>query len=210
MTPDPERWNSLWLQLNARGDGQAALKQLVKLYSQPHRAYHNLQHLQTMLTEFDSARQLCANPEAVEMAIWFHDAVYDTHAKDNEEKSAALCAEILRAALVSTEFIERVGALILTTKHASTPDAAQDSDASVLVDADLAVLGKPAEEFDRYERNIRAEYAWVSADAFRAGRTTVLRSFLDRPRIFATEHFHKLYEATARLNLANSIKALAS
>jgi predicted metal-dependent HD superfamily phosphohydrolase len=207
MIPEYEGWNLLWRRIDARGDADQVLKQLTDLYSETHRAYHNLQHLHVVLAEFKQAQLLCVNPDAVEMSIWFHDAIYDTHAKDNEEKSAALCAGILRAASLMEDFNDRVTALILATKHTSSPS---DPDAAVLVDADLSILGRPEPEFDQYERNIRAEYSWVSDEAFRTGRTAVLRSFLDRPRIFTTDHFHHLYEATARKNLSRSIAALKS
>ena len=161
-------------------------------YAEPHRHYHTLEHIEHCLREFDPA--LAADPEAVELAIWFHDAVYDTRRSDNEEKSAALLLELMPDA-------KRAAAMILVTKHhkASTPDEA------LLVDVDLAILGQPREAFDRYEKQIREEYAWVPSLIFRAKRASILRGFLDRPFIYGTEAFRAKYEEAARANLLRSL-----
>ncbi|HEX7899907.1 MAG TPA: N-methyl-D-aspartate receptor NMDAR2C subunit [Planctomycetota bacterium] len=160
-------------------------------YAEPHRRYHTLEHIEHCLAEFDPA--LAQDPEAVELAIWFHDAVYDTRRSDNEERSAAWLLELLPEA-------KRAAELILVTKHhqASTPDEA------LLVDVDLAILGQSKERFDRYEKQIREEYAWVPGLIFRRKRRKILRGFLERPFIYGTEAFRAKYEAAARANLLRS------
>ena len=95
--------------------------------------------------------------------------------------------------------------LILATKH----NRPVSGDAALLVDIDLAILGKPADEFDRYDAAIRQEYAWVSEEAYRAGRSKVLQSFLDRTTIYQTEFFRNLYEAQARTNLQRVLHILS-
>ena len=202
---DCKRLVALWSQIGARSDPGKALHEVFDYYKEPHRFYHNLNHILKMLHEFDRARSLCVHPNEVEFAIWFHDAIYDPKAKDNEELSAELAVATLREAHVGAPFRERVRALILATKHTAAPVG---PDASVLVDADLSILGKPAAEFDAYEATIRKEYAWVSDDAFRSGRAAVLRQFLGRPRIYSTELFFGLYENAARANIARSLEAL--
>jgi predicted metal-dependent HD superfamily phosphohydrolase len=99
---------------------------------------------------------------------------------------------------------ERVTDLIMATCHASPPDA---PDARYVVDADLSILGAPVAEFDRYEGQVRQEYAFVSEPDWRTGRARILRVFLDRPRIFLTPEFAAL-EGPARANLERSIKGL--
>ena len=162
-------------------------------------------HIDECLREFDPARHLTNNLCAVEAAIWFHDAVYDSRTKDNEEKSAELWRDVAAGAGIEARVVEKVAKLILATKHAATP---VDSDAELIADVDLAILGQPAERFDEYERQIREEYAWVPSEAFAAGRGAVLRGFLSRPSIYATEHFRRKYEARARENLRRSLERL--
>ncbi len=167
------------------------LDRLRDRYAEPHRHYHTLEHIEHCLEEFDPLQ--AADPEAVELAIWFHDAIYDTRRHDNEERSAEWLLQELPEA-------RRAAALILVTKHhkASTPDEA------LLVDVDLAILGQSEERFDRYERQIRAEYAWVPEDVFRRKRAELLDGFLARPFIYGTEPFRAKYEAAARANLSRS------
>ena len=167
------------------------LEELRARYAEPHRRYHTLEHIAHCLEEFDPA--MAADPEAVELAIWFHDAIYDPRRSDNEERSAARLLELMPEA-------KRAAELVLVTKHhkASTPDEA------LLVDVDLAILGQPAERFDLYERQIREEYAWVPKLVFKMKRASILRGFLKRPFIYGTELFRAKYEAAARANLSRS------
>ena len=98
-----------------------------------------------------------------------------------------------------------VGYLIMATQHHAV---AEDPDTRLLVDIDLAILGQPAHIFDVYEQQIRQEYAWVPQEAFRQGRTRILRVFLHRSSIYATAHFRPCYEEQARINIARSLRAL--
>ena len=195
----------LWVRLGAQSHAALVFHELQTRYAERHRHYHNLKHINAVLAEFASARQFCAHPDDVELAAWFHDAIYDPKAKDNEEQSATLCAHALVDGRVHSEIITRVHALILATKHTAVPS---NSDAAVLVDADLSILGQPKADFDAYEVAIRQEYAWVDETAFREGRAAVLQSFLDRPKIFTTDFFAGRYEAEARKNLRRSLRAL--
>jgi predicted metal-dependent HD superfamily phosphohydrolase len=180
-------------------------QELVSRYSEPQRHYHNLAHVAECIAEFDSARQLAEDPTAVEVAIWFHDAVYDTHAADNEERSAKLAEEHIAQAGGGVRLSESVAALVLATK---THDPALNPDAPFLVDVDLSILGKPKDRFDEYEAQIRREYEWVPVETFKAKRSEILERFLARERIYATDHFFDKYEQPARTNLRNSIRIL--
>ncbi|HEY3324888.1 MAG TPA: N-methyl-D-aspartate receptor NMDAR2C subunit [Planctomycetota bacterium] len=202
---DRERWLKLWGRIGARGDGGAVFDDLRQRYSEAQRAYHNLQHIEFCLEEFDLVRSLCAEPEQVEAAIWFHDAIYDPKEKDNEERSAQLAAEVLRAAGAGDELINQVQRLILATKHTA---AAQDEQTAILLDIDLAILGRSAAEFDAYEKAIRMEYDWVPAEKYREGRGAVLRGFLARQQIYATSYFREKYEETARENITQALERL--
>lgn len=175
-------------------------------YATPPRAYHNLDHISQMLGEFDAAKHLAQSPDAVEFAIWYHDAIYDSRAKDNEEQSAQLMRADLAEAEAPESLLKVVEALILATRHHQPPVTA---DEKLLVDCDLAILGQPAAAFDAYEKAIRVEYDWVPDTAFREGRVKVLTSFLARPTIYASAYFQQRYEAASRANLTRSIQALS-
>lgn len=86
-----QHWLALWQRIGAHGDPHAVYNDLVTRYSESHRAYHTLAHIQHCLDEFEQVRHLIANPDAVELALWYHDAIYDTKAKDNEEKKRGAC-----------------------------------------------------------------------------------------------------------------------
>lgn len=200
-----DSWFRLWRGLGAAGDRDAELDDLKQRYSEPWRKYHTLQHLTECVECFATASHLAERPFEVEAALWFHDAVYDVRAHDNEERSAELARKVLGDAGVELGAVERVADLVLATKHRALPVL---QDAKLLVDIDLSILGARATRFDEYELQIRAEYSFVPDAVFKAGRSAVLRSFLERPRIYSTEHFHEQLGETARANLVRSLAAL--
>ena len=139
------------------------------------------------------------------MALWYHDAVYDPRAADNEVKSAALALEVARAAGLPEALGGRVAELIRASTHRSAPD---DPDTRLFADIDLSILGQPEGAFDEYERHVREEYGWVPEAAFRSGRAGILRSLLGRPVLYGTPIFREKYEASARRNLERSLLKL--
>lgn len=199
-----------WLRLWTAAGGQAAqarrpYERLADRYAEPHRHYHVLAHVDHCLREFDAIRDLADHADSVEMAVWFHDAIYDPKAKDNEARSAELARDVLDVGGFRDEFRDRVAELVLETAHASAPTS---NDAALLVEADLAILGQPERAFDEYERGIRREYSWVDDAAFAAGRAAILESFLRRPSIFHVHSMRQAYEDAARRNLRRSIDRL--
>lgn len=195
-------WQRAWSGAGARGDGQSWRDALLARYREPQRHYHTLQHLAECLALFDGAIGLARQPAAVELGLWFHDAIYDVKSSRNEEASADWAREVLLGAGVAAGFAERVHALVLATRHTAQPE---DADEQLLVDIDLSILGATRERFDEYERQIRAEYAFVPGFLFNLKRRQILRSFLDRPRIYATGHFHARLEQAARVNLTRAL-----
>jgi predicted metal-dependent HD superfamily phosphohydrolase len=179
--------------------------QLVALYSEPHRHYHNQQHIVGCLEEFDLARELAHQPIAVELAIWFHDAVYDARAADNEERSAQLAQAWLSKTHAEPAMMDAVSHLVLATKR---HDASLHVDAGLLVDVDLSILGQTQNRFWDYESQIRAEYSWVPAEIFSVKRAEILEGFLARRRIYNTDLFFGRLEGQARINLQASIRHL--
>ncbi|MBI2624953.1 MAG: N-methyl-D-aspartate receptor NMDAR2C subunit [Candidatus Nealsonbacteria bacterium] len=200
-----QRWTALWKRLGARGDASKVYNDLVARYSEPHRAYHTLEHIGHCLDEFEQVRNLVTNPDTVELALWYHDTIYDTKAKDSEERSAVLAVEMVRNASLPDDLGLSVVNLITATKHTSVPT---DPDVQLLVDIDLSILGQSEDKFDEYERQVRREYEWVAEDAFVAGRSAILKSFLDRSAIYSTQLFRNKYETQARRNIARSLARL--
>ena len=193
-----DRWLRLWNNVGTGGDAVARYEELVRRWSEPHRAYHTMQHLGECLAQYESARHLAIDPDAVELAIWYHDAVYQPLASDNEEQSAKLAMVGLR----DESFARRVERLILATKHAAVPT---DPDARLLVDVDLAILGQPWDRFEEYEKQIRVEFAEVPDPVFKPKRAQVLRSFLERPALYSIPEFRDRLEEKARRNLSRSL-----
>ena len=200
-----QRWAALWQRLGAQESADAVYSDLVARYSEPHRAYHTLEHIGHCLDELEQVRHLSINPNAVELALWYHDAIYDTKTKDSEERSTALAVEMVRNTSLSDNLGQLIANLITATKHTVLTT---DSDVQLLVDIDLSILGQPENKFDEYERQVRKEYEWVPEDQFVAGRSAILKSFLDRPNIYSTQFFRNKYEAQARANIAKSLARL--
>jgi predicted metal-dependent HD superfamily phosphohydrolase len=186
----------------AEGAAAAAFSDLVHRYGEAGRHYHNLRHLAEVLAMVDG---LGCEP-AVRLAAWFHDAIYDSRSKDNEERSAELAETVLGGFRLPAPLIADVRRLILLTKtHSSDAD---DSDGHVLLDADLAILGADERRYDEYAASIRREYAWVGEEAYREGRGRVLDGFLRRPRLYFTDALFGSHELRARDNLSLELAAL--
>lgn len=199
------RWSELLVKTEITDPELTTYKKLVALYSEQHRVYHNLTHIAHCLDEYRQARQSAEHQNEVEMALWFHDAIYNTRSHDNEEKSAELSRQELKIMGAEDSFGDRVHDLILVTKHIETPVGI---DAEILADVDLSILGKSPIEFNYYEDGIRQEYFWVPDEQFRSGRVGVLKRFLDRPSIYLTDFFRQKYEEQARKNLEISVARL--
>jgi predicted metal-dependent HD superfamily phosphohydrolase len=191
-----------WRDIGAAPANANVFDRLAAAYAEPHRKYHSTQHLQECLQLLDSVHEQAVRPHEVELALWFHDAIYDVKRSDNEERSAAWARTELEKSGAPTPAVERVVDLVLVTRHTGQPSS---EDQQLLVDIDLAILGAPQARFAEYESQIRAEYAFVPGWLFRRKRKAILRSFLDRSRIFGTAHFHAELEQRARVNLAGAV-----
>ncbi|MEM1205148.1 MAG: N-methyl-D-aspartate receptor NMDAR2C subunit [Acidobacteriota bacterium] len=186
------------------GDGRLYLE-LVERHAEPHRQYHDLRHVDDCLGHLDDLPVEGTDPATIEVAIWFHDAVYDPYGKDNEGASAELARRSLGQLGADGDRIERVVHLILATRHDAVPD---DLDAQRMVDIDLAILGSDRRRFEAYEGEIRGEYRKVPGFLFRRKRKQILRGFLERESLYLTAPFVERFEETARSNLAWSIECL--
>lgn len=196
-------WQNTWNALQATAPA-GLYEQLIEAYCEPQRHYHTLQHLEECLQLHAKAEHLASSPQEIAVALWFHDAVYDVRAHNNEVRSADWVVTALQLAGVSAEVQARVHTLIMATQHTAVPTA---GDAAYLVDVDLAILGAPPARFAQYEQQIQQEYAWVPQAIFRTKRHAVLQGFLARPRIYSTPFFAQQLEASARANLQKALQA---
>jgi predicted metal-dependent HD superfamily phosphohydrolase len=197
-----ERWIATWERLGA-APPPGVYEELVAAYGEPHRRYHTLRHLDECFGL--GARWDAERPGEVELALWFHDAVYDTRRHDNEQRSAVWAREVANRAGLEPGVGERVAALIMATRHDAVPVG---TDACVLVDIDLAILGADAQRFDEHERDVRAEYGWVPGVTFRAERRKILQRLLAREVLYNTPRMRESHEVRARANLRRSLAAL--
>jgi len=169
----------------------AVYRDVVTRYAEPHRHYHTLEHVAEVLAVVD---ELDGDVD-VEWAAWLHDVIYDVHAADSEARSAGYAGEVLAQLRAPDEAIKEVQRLIeLSATHAVVGG---DKKGLVFVEADLAILSSPPERYDRYARDVRAEYAHVDDAAWRSGRRAVLQSLVSR---VANER--------ARSNLARELATL--
>ena len=205
MTQLAQSWHTAWSALTHNDSGDALFTALLVAYSAPQRHYHTLQHLQECVEHFEATAHLARHPHEVAIALWFHDAIYDTHAHNNEAASAQWAVQALRAAHAPSDTCARVEALIMATRHSAAPTT---PDACLLVDIDLSILGADEARFTQYEAQIKCEYSFVDAAIFNVKRAEILRGFMARAKIYSTPLFNQKLEAKARENLARSIQLL--
>lgn len=181
-----------------------------RYYTEPHRHYHDLHHIIASLKTFEEHfvdEATC--PEEIRMAIWFHDLVYNTKAKDNERRSADIARAVLGSPTNELS-INRICGMIKRTAH--MPGKRYERivppsyDARILLDVDLSILSSDEKVFAEYESNIQKEYDWVNQEVFATKRIEFLNSLLDAKHIFWTEYAKKEWEDIARDNIENSIR----
>lgn len=185
--------------------------ELEQAYRQPHRRYHTASHIAAVLRTagrlggqvgLDAGESAC-----VALAACAHDVVYDGRSGADERASADWAKDRLARLGVAPAHIARVVALVLATAdHEVRPD---DLGASVLNDADLAILAAPSDEYAAYVDAVRFEYRSLSDSQWRAGRAAAMSALLDRPRLFATDVAFERWELAARRNLTAELDALA-
>jgi predicted metal-dependent HD superfamily phosphohydrolase len=178
---------------------------VVAAWSEPHRRYHDLAHLAGVLGLVGELAGAAADPDAVRLAAWYHDVVYDPHRPDNEQVSAERARAGLRG-LVPEERVEEVVRLVLLTAgHDPAPD---DANGVVLCDADLAVLAGPPESYAAYASAVREEYGHLSDEEFTAGRIAVLEHLLALPALYRLPAVAAQWTPRARANLTAELTLL--
>jgi predicted metal-dependent HD superfamily phosphohydrolase len=208
-----DRWRSAVRGAGATVDAElvtGAGLELIDRWREPHRHYHDVAHLDAVLSVVEWHADVAAEPDLVRLAAWWHDAVYEPRAvgDDNERESAALAGRVLsRLGLAPVAVAEVERLVLLTAGHAVDPT---DANAALLCDADLGVLGGDPDAYDRYAAAIRREYAHVPAAAFRDGRGAVLRQLLLLPTLYRVPALAGRWERPARANLARELATLAT
>ncbi|MCP3899617.1 MAG: hypothetical protein GY707_07885 [Desulfobacteraceae bacterium] len=199
------RWFDLFETLTEDTFIEEGFSELTHKYSEKHRHYHNINHIQECLTTLDRINTHVSDTFSLEVSIWFHDVIYDPKNSKNEKLSAQFAKSFLINTSIDRKTIQRIEHLINLTKHPSKP---QKSDEKYLIDIDLMILGSNFELFREYEINIRKEYSFVPYFLFKKGRMKLLNAFLNSQRIYHTDYFFNNYEDQARINLKTALSEL--
>jgi predicted metal-dependent HD superfamily phosphohydrolase len=203
-TLSDSRWSGLATRLGIVKP-LVAFRWLEARYEERARKYHTPHHINECLGVLDRAQHPEASNPLVEYALWFHDAIYNTFSKKNEERSADAAVKVLERSGRPQGDCELVRAMILATRHDERPT---EPPLQLLVDTDLAILGAEADRYAEFELQIRAEYWWVPTAMYRKQRAAILQSFVMRPSIYATHEFRERLERQARNNIAWGLEQL--
>jgi predicted metal-dependent HD superfamily phosphohydrolase len=185
--------------------------ELMRIYEGGDRHYHGQRHIDALLVLKEAHAALLTDPDAVEAAIWFHDAVYEPRRNDNEARSAAMAISRLAGKATGARIASIERMILATTDHVlpELADPGASRDCALFLDMDLAILGSSEEVFAAYEQAVRREYAFVAEPAWRLGRAGVLQGLLGRPSIYSSPQFRASHERTARRNIAHALWAIA-
>jgi len=162
------------------------------------RSYHCVEHLVDCLRELDGAGARVPSADLAELALWYHDVVYEPRAQDNEERSAEMLLHDACALEIPNDSAAVAAEIVRATTHASDPIGSNRFALHLVLDIDLSILGRDVLRFMDYEYGVEEEYSPSSILAFRIGRGRFLASLLAQPRIFHTEYFRARYERSAR------------
>ena len=184
-----------------------AFDELLTRHNEPQRRYHGPAHLSALFYLMTLHASHIPPGTSPRLAIWWHDAMYDPQARDNEERSAGLAREHLTQLGAPAALIQTTANLILMTRNHWAGPSAGDGD--YFLDADIAILGAPLQVYDRYAADVRQEYAWAAEPAYRAGRSAFLQAAAARSRLFRTDAFETAYGQQARVNMRRELASLA-
>ena len=201
-----DRWHALLAPLLPDAAfREAELARLVAAYDAPGRHYHTLAHVENLLLAIK--KHSLQDATVVELAVWYHDAVYNALRSDNEEKSAEWALDFLRQTTLEPARQVRVADLIRRTADHTQPQPPDDADLLLFLDADLSILGAPEAAYWDYARQVRREYRLVPELLYRPGRRKVLAKLLAAPVLFHTPALREALDAPARRNLQAELAA---
>lgn len=206
----PDRFQALWRRClidGARDDSATIHRRLLDAYGEPWRYYHTLAHIEHCIVWFDACRSRADDPDALELAVWFHDAVYEPDNPDNEAESSKLYLQLSDGVHrpATRDLVDR---LIMATQHlGSSLDS--NNDARYMVDIDLSSFGLPWEEFLRDSENLRREAAALDDEAYYRKAKNFHDSLLARDRFYYTAFFAERLESRARDNIRRYLARIA-
>ncbi|MBD5778807.1 hypothetical protein IEN85_04840 [Pelagicoccus sp. NFK12] len=180
------------------------LARLSRAYQTGDRHYHTLEHVIDCLSTLSSYPSP-PSPLSIELALWYHDAIYDPNRSDNEAQSALFMESEFAAAELDPQILGQAKALVLATSHKET--ASNEAEA-IIADVDMAILATPPARYLQYTQQIRKEYSCFDDASYRVGRSTFLKTFLSQSQIFQTAHYRDMFENRARINMGEELKRL--
>lgn len=188
----------------------ALWQDIAERYNEAHRAYHTLQHIHQLFSQFEQINHHLNEPHLIALALYYHDVIYDPRRSDNELKSAEYAIEALRCYLSEDQCQPIYALIMMTATHQMDTLAYEDkiSDAAYLLDMDLSILGAPWSEYDQYAQAVRQEYVHVAKENYRVGRIAVLEKLLAHSSLYLTAYYHKRLEKQARKNIKREISFL--
>ena len=203
---DKQRFEDLWSRCAGSGDGAGErFDEIERHYQESHRRYHTPEHVEHCLEQFDAAREHLDAPDAVELAVWYHDVIYDVKSRENELESARLFQRRARDRVPGDQ-VDEVVALIMVTVH--TRIAPETTDQAFMVDIDLSSFGLPWDRFITDSIAVRDEFAHLSDAEFFPKQRDFLRSLLARDSFCYTEFFRRRHEQQARRNIEGYLRDL--
>ena len=200
--------SATWLELmiHFKVDDERARREyanLVEHYGEEGRYYHNLQHIDDILETVNQLKDLAQDLPVIQLAVWYHDVIYDPWSEENEKHSAEFAQRSLTDLNLPEATVNRAIELILNTINHQAPSG--DVDAQILLDADLSPLGSDPADFQRQSEALRKEFSWLPEDQYQLNRQRILRRFLQRERIYQTDQLFSLLEEQAKQNLSESL-----
>ncbi len=194
-----------WSGIQGTSDCVSLGAQLIAAYRDPARSYHTLSHLLECLRLWREWRNAASKPDEIAIALWFHDALYDTARHDSEARSARWALDALTAGGVPFDTVRRIRDLVIATRSNESPAS---DDARLIIDIDMAILGASPERYEQYESDLQREHNQMAEFIYRRKRLEILKSMITRQRIFHSSIAREALESQARENLARSIARL--
>lgn len=182
-----------------------AYEMLLGRYEEKHRAYHNVVHINDCLHQLDLLQINPAEAREIELAIWFHDVIYNPYGKDNELKSAKEAELFIFDNVADDDLGKRIFDLIMATLHQASPTNEAEA---LIMDIDISILGRDSDSYQAYTEKVRKEYRLVPRFLYRTKRVEILQQFLQREMLYATPRFQQHYEVQARKNITQEIEQL--
>ena len=204
---DKQRFQALWTRCrtdHAAAGSDRVFAELVSRYSEPQRRYHTPVHINHCLGQFDAAASLMDNPDAVELAVWFHDVIYDVPTAGNERRSAEHFLEYMGDG-PPEELNRTVYDLVIVTDHKRLPES---NDEKLLIDIDLSSFGLPWDRMLSDSVDVRNEFPNVSDEKYYPAQLKFLQSLLDREHFCFTTFFRERHERSARDNIERYLQGL--